>query len=225
MFMYLAYKGISNCLREGHDTVFLISYLGYLVVGTGSFFFHSTLKYQWQLVDELSMIYTTCIAIYASMTRTKSATSYYAVTMGLSLTALALTITAYYHYVEDPVFHQISYALLTAALLFRSVYIMEAGIRPRFREAREAKKALLANAANGSGNGDAVISAEELARQNARDAEIIRTMWIMIPTGLSIFLGGFGIWGLDRVYCSQFRAWRREIGLPWGILLEGHGWW
>jgi Ceramidase len=44
MFVYLSYKGIRNCIRNGHDTVFLVSFLGYLIVGLGSFLFHSTLK-------------------------------------------------------------------------------------------------------------------------------------------------------------------------------------
>jgi len=42
--MFLAFKGVANCLRYGHDTVFLIAYIGYLIVGSGSFAFHATLK-------------------------------------------------------------------------------------------------------------------------------------------------------------------------------------
>jgi len=30
---------------------------------------------------------------------------------------------------------------------------------------------------------------------------------------------------LDNMFCGTLRRWRRDIGLPWGILLEGHGWW
>jgi dihydroceramidase len=58
-----------------------------------------------------------------------------------------------------------------------------------------------------------------------RDEEILKNMWWMITFGLSIFLGGFAIWTLDNKYCSTLRRWRHEIGLPWGIFLEGHGWW
>jgi dihydroceramidase len=65
----------------------------------------------------------------------------------------------------------------------------------------------------------------EQIRQNERDAKIVRTMWVMIAYGLSVFLGGFMIWNLDNRYCSTLRRWRRQVGLPWGILLEGHGWW
>ncbi len=67
---------------------------------------------------------------------------------------------------------------------------------------------------------------QEIGRwKDRRDRRILGTMWVMIACGLSNFLGGFAIWGLDNVYCSKLREWRREIGLPWGILLEGHGWW
>ena len=44
LFIYLASKGIRNCLKYGHDTVFLVAFIGYALVGTGSFLFHATLK-------------------------------------------------------------------------------------------------------------------------------------------------------------------------------------
>lgn len=44
LFMYLAIKGIHNCLKHGHDKVFLVAFIGYLLVGSGSFAFHATLK-------------------------------------------------------------------------------------------------------------------------------------------------------------------------------------
>ena len=44
LFMWLGIKGIIGCRRNQHDQIFLVAYGGYLVVGTGSFLFHSTLK-------------------------------------------------------------------------------------------------------------------------------------------------------------------------------------
>lgn len=44
LFMWLGIKGIISCRRNQHDQIFLVAYLGYLLVGTGSFLFHSTLK-------------------------------------------------------------------------------------------------------------------------------------------------------------------------------------
>ncbi|OJD38771.1 alkaline ceramidase [Diplodia corticola] len=220
LFIYLAFKGINNCLRNEHDGIFLVTFVGYLVVGTGSFLFHSTLKYPMQLVDELSMIYTTCLMFYATFSYGRSRA--YAQALGLFLVALAAFITGYYHYLQDPAFHQNMYALLTAVVLFRSIYIMEVRLRPTLKAE---EKAAASAAAVANGNDAAAAVPGEKQRRDARDTEILRTMWLMIGTGLSVFLGGFAIWTLDNELCGTLRRWRRDVGLPWGILLEGHGWW
>jgi dihydroceramidase len=51
LFMWLAAKGIRSCLKNGHDTVFLVSFVGYLLVGCGSFLFHATLKCAYSLTS------------------------------------------------------------------------------------------------------------------------------------------------------------------------------
>ncbi|KAI9819944.1 MAG: hypothetical protein M1827_006514 [Pycnora praestabilis] len=217
LFMFLACKGMLSCWKQGHDTIFFVSFVGYLLVGTGSFFFHATLKYPMQLVDELSMIYTTCLMCYATFSYSKS--RLYSLILALSLVSLALFITLYYHYLQDPAFHQNAFALLTIVVLFRSMYVMEVNIRPYLRKREEVHK---------NQQQEGTVSKDEKVQQDVddrRDEKIIKSMWFMIGWGLSIFLGGFGIWALDNRYCSNLRAWRREIGLPWGILLEGHGWW
>lgn len=43
-FQYLAYRGIKNCLDQGHDGIFITTFLGYGLIGLGSFLFHMTLK-------------------------------------------------------------------------------------------------------------------------------------------------------------------------------------
>jgi len=215
LFIYLGIKGVRNCLKYDHDRVFLVAFIGYLLVGSGSFLFHSTLKYPMQLVDELSMIYTACLMCYATFSFSR--TPIFRQVLGLGLAALAIFITLYYHYLQDPVFHQNAFALITAIVLFRSMYIMEVNIRPSFR----AKYATVPQKYVAPGS----ITKTQMTANAKRDEKIIRVMWIMVAWGLSIFLGGFAIWGLDRVYCGTIRRWRREVGLPWGILLEGHGWW
>ncbi|KZF26295.1 alkaline phytoceramidase [Xylona heveae TC161] len=217
LFLYLAYKGISNCWTQGHDSIFLVTFVGYLLVGAGSFLFHATLKYPMQLVDELSMIYTTCLMCYATFSYAK--TRLYAFILAIALVSLALFITLYYHYLQDPAFHQNAYAILTAVVLLRSMYVMEISIRPslRRREANHKKEEI-----EGSLSRETI---QEQDRKDRRDEVILKDMWTMIASGLSIFLGGFAIWTLDNEYCSSLRRWRRQIGLPWGILLEGHGWW
>ncbi|KAF2471995.1 alkaline ceramidase-like protein [Lindgomyces ingoldianus] len=213
LFMYLAVKGIDNCLTNGHDRIFLVTFAGYLIVGTGSFLFHATLKYPMQLVDELSMIYTTCLMCYATFSYRKSRR--FATGLAVFLVCMALFITLYYHYLQDPTFHQNAYGLLTAIVLFRSVWIMEINIRPKFRSQER-------EAANPRPNRGPQAAQDQ---EDLRDEEILRQMWTMIAWGLSIFMGGFAIWQLDNVFCPTLIRWRRQIGLPWGIVLEGHGWW
>ncbi|KAF2401182.1 dihydroceramidase [Trichodelitschia bisporula] len=217
LFAYLAIKGISNCIINGHDRIFIVSFLGYLVVGVGSFLFHSTLKYPMQLIDELSMIYTTCIMFYATFAHNKS-TRYITILAG-SLITLSVSITAYYHYLKDPIFHQVVYAILTAIVLIRALYVMEINIRPSLRMKETALRS------DSADSDTKPRTRNEQRRIDDRDAKILRTMWIMIAYGLSAFLGGFAVWNLDNVFCPTLRTWRRKVGLPWGILLEGHGWW
>ncbi|KAH9838958.1 Ceramidase [Teratosphaeria destructans] len=217
LFAWLAFKGMYNCYHHGHDRIFFLAFIGFLLVGSGSFAFHSTLKYPMQLVDELSMIYTTCLMFWATFGYDRGLAVKWA--LGFFTAGIAVGITAYYHYLQDPTFHQNAYAVLTALVLFRSMYVMEVRLRPYFRRRR------LANEKIGKSDVVSEVDRREEERKDVRDAEIIQQMWFMVGLGLSIFLGGFAIWNLDNEYCSQIRKWRREIGLPWGILLEGHGWW
>ncbi|KAF2272602.1 alkaline ceramidase-like protein [Westerdykella ornata] len=213
LFMYLAAKGIHNVLTQGHDGVFLVGFVGYLLVGIGSFLFHSTLKYPFQLVDELSMIYTTCLMCFATFSYGGSRR--YRNTLAASLVLLSLFITIYYHYLQDPTFHEVVYAILTVIVVVRSLFLMETNLRPRWRsKAREAANPRL------RGQGPAAVMIE-----NERDQKILREMWIMFFWGVSIFLSGFALWAVDNISCSSLVSLRRKIGLPWGVLLELHGWW
>ena len=170
-----------------------------------------------QLVDELSMIYTTCLMCYATFSYSKTVRT--RTFLGLFLTALAVFITLYYHYLQNPVFHQNAYAILTTIVVLRSMWIMECTLRPSRRKSQqqnrlEHEKVPLP-----------VLSKERQEYEDTRDSKILRTMWIMVAYGLITFLGGFTIWNLDNHFCPKLRGWRRDVGLPWGILLEGHGWW
>ena len=94
------------------------------------------------------------------------------------------------------------------------MYVMEVNIRPSFKK----KYGSVSQKFEG-------LSTSERLANAQRDTKILNEMWLMVGIGLSIFLGGFGIWALDIKYCGTVRRWRHQIGLPWGILLEGHGWW
>ncbi|EER28077.1 Alkaline phytoceramidase family protein [Coccidioides posadasii C735 delta SOWgp] len=218
LFLFLGVKGIISCRKNGHDFIFQIAFIGYFIVGLGSLLFHSTLKYPMQLVDELSMIYTTCLMCYATFSFSKSTKA--RAILGSSLLGLSIFITAYYHYLQDPRFHQNAYAILTVVVVLRSMWLMEVTLRSKWRKARA-----LSASAHVNGGSNPCSSRDVQLSQNTRDLKILNTMWFMVVFGLTSFLTGFLIWNLDNHYCSTFRGWRRRIGLPWGIVLEGHGWW
>ncbi|OHE98146.1 alkaline phytoceramidase [Colletotrichum orchidophilum] len=167
-----------------------------MTIGIASLVYHTSLKYWMQLFDELSMIYTTCILFFAVFSHGKSALGQ--ALLGLFVTGLAIFITVYYHYLGDPVFHQVMFAILTATVVFRSMYIMEKILRPK---------------------------STPQSRAEILDTQLLKKMWTLIACGLISIAIGFLTWNLDNIFCSQLRRWRRELGLPWGVLLEGHGWW
>ena len=207
-----------------------------MVVGIGSFLFHMTLKCSlrlpgvptdnakslpsttdpMQLVDELSMIYTTCFMCYATFSF--AASRRFSIMLGVSLVSLAVFITLYYHYLQDPTFHQNAFTILIASVPLRGTYLMETRLRPSLKNLREKYKPETKTSVTEERK-------SVLRFEDRRDKEILSRMWLLIGCGVSIFLLGFGIWALDNSQCSTLRRWRREIGLPWGVLLEGHGWW
>lgn len=213
LFVGLGIKGLRNCYRYKHDGVFAVAFTGYLLVGFGSFAFHTTLKYSMQLVDELSMIYTVCLMCYATFSLAKS--QFFRLTLGFGLLFLSVSITLCYHYLQNPIFHQNAFAILIGTVLLRSMYLMEFRIR---RSLREKRAVILQERSKDPAKSDRLSKIE-------KHMEMCKIMWFMVGFGLSIFLGGFAMWNLDNRYCSKLRIWRHKIGLPWGLLLEGHGWW
>lgn len=202
LFIWLGLKGIRDCLRYGHPAIFIVAFIGYMVVGTGSTLFHATLKYPMQLVDELSMIYTTCLMCFATFSYRRS--RLFSGLLGIALVGLAWFITARYYHTKDPQFHQDAYAVLTAVVVFSNMWIMEKSVRPALERRQQERS--------------------PTSSVPAADV-IIKDMWILVATGLTTFLGGFLIWNLDNLYCSTIRPWRHNLGLPWAVVLEGHAWW
>lgn len=158
-----------------------------------------------QLLDELSMIYLSCTSFFAIFSHRQTRT---VTTLVFAFTiSLAIFVSVYYHYLQDPVFHQNAFALLTAINIFRGWYQMEQLLRPP----RRGKTAL--------GNDPSQ------RRIDQRNLKILASMWTLSLWGVANIAIGFLIWNLDNIFCARIRQWRRAMGLPWGMLLEGHGWW
>lgn len=143
-----------------------------------------SLLYEYQLLDELPMIYATCIPywIVFSHGRTKSASR----KVALQITLAALILTAIYLYYRDPTIHQAAYGILNAIIITKCLLLTKAECY------------------------------DPVARKN---------LHMLCAFGILSFITGWGIWNIDIHLCQFWRFTRREIGMPWGFFLEGHGWW
>ena len=80
------------------------------------------------------MIYTTLISCFATFSYGRS--SFFRSSVLVSCITLGITITAVYHYLHNPLFHQNAFALLLIVLLLNSIYLMETRVKftnPRAR--------------------------------------------------------------------------------------------
>jgi len=109
IFIYLGSKGI---MKYRHDPILLICYIGYITVGVGSLLFHATLKYPMQLLDELPMIWTASILLYASLSQ-----SAYEAYLSIGLTVTTIGFTILYLYVANPNILFITFGILLLAIL------------------------------------------------------------------------------------------------------------
>ncbi|KAK3394006.1 ceramidase [Podospora didyma] len=195
VFIYLGLKGMHNVLKYSHATIFFFAYLGYIVVGLGSMAFHATLWYSMQLADELPMIYTVSIMCFATFGYGRSPTARFL--LGAVLVGVAAFVTIYYLYAKDPVFHQLAHTVLLLTTVARAIYLTKYEVRPALEKR----------------NSPAVA--------NQRMDEITN----LALSGTMMFFAGFVLWVLDNTFCHYLIIARKEIQLPWAVLLEGHGWW
>lgn len=183
-FIALASYSLYNALRHKHELRFLLVSLGFITVGVGSWMFHMSLWYEYQLLDELPMIYATCVPSQIVFTYGKSPRESLRVT--LQIVAFAVTVTTVYLIYRNPLVHQVPYGLLTGIVMLKSVFLVN----------------------------EHVHIVETRKQMNA----------VMIRGFLYILLGYF-LWNTDIHLCSMYRSVRRAVGMPYGFVLEGHGWW
>lgn len=115
--------GALHTLRSRLERRYIAAFLGLAVVGIGSWWFHMTLLYHMQLLDELPMIYSCCIFVYCLYECFKPKNTHNYPLAGL-LCAYSLLVTAVYLSWKEPVFHQVMYSILVAAVVFRAAYIV-----------------------------------------------------------------------------------------------------
>ncbi|KAI8770879.1 alkaline ceramidase 3 [Biomphalaria glabrata] len=108
---------------EKHEKRFLYSFLALTVVGTGSWFFHMTLKYSMQLMDELPMIWGTSFLVY-SLYMMDSKPNEECLPLRNGLIIYSIVVTLVYILVKDPIFHQVAYGLMVASIIIMASRIL-----------------------------------------------------------------------------------------------------
>lgn len=184
VFIAVAILSIILTRRNLLEKRFIFAAIGFMMVGIGLWWFHMTLRYEYQLLDELPMIYATCIPFWSVFSEFR--TSRQSVLIAVAVAIGANTLTFIYLYLQDPTIHQVAYALLNFALIAKTI---------------------------------------TLTKTRVLDPQARRIVYTSMLSGLMIFGVGYGLWNMDIHLCSQARAKRREWGMPYGFVLEGHAWW
>ncbi|AMD20825.1 HDR083Cp [Eremothecium sinecaudum] len=188
---YLLYSGI----RHNLESRFILTSLGFGLVGFGSWLFHMSLQYKYQLLDELPMLYVTCIPAWSvlceqekkgsdAMTNASKKKQWIIATV-ISVTAVVVT-ALYMGVLTDPSFHEVIYAILTMFVVFKSAYLSRKHVK-------------------GSSE-----------KKNLRNCMLL---------GVLLFLIAYVMWQLDVHRCDLWIGIRRHLMLPFGTLLELHAWW
>ncbi|KAH3680649.1 hypothetical protein WICMUC_000206 [Wickerhamomyces mucosus] len=184
IFIILALFASYSAWKNKLELRFIGISLGFMLVGIGSWLFHMTLKYEFQLLDELPMIYATCIPIWSVFSEGQS--QLISIWIGIFTLFGAYLLTSIYLYFKDPTIHQVTYALLNVFIIIKSL---------------------------------------SLTYSQINDLTIRKKLIKLMKLGIIIFLIGYILWNLDVHLCSNWISIRRFIGMPYGFLLELHGWW
>lgn len=185
VFFALAGMSIYNSWRHRLDLRWLWLSVGFLLVGIGLWWFHMTLRYEYQMLDELPMIYALCIPAWLVFSEFKLHSQLVKIGGLIFMAANFLTVIYMWVY-TNPTLHQTLFGLLNAAIIYKLFL---------------------------------------LTSQHVKDRKARQQLMFTMSLGVGLFVFGYILWNLDIHLCPTWRHLRREIGMPYGFLLEGHGWW
>ncbi|CCE64683.1 hypothetical protein TPHA_0I01790 [Tetrapisispora phaffii CBS 4417] len=192
--LYATYSAYKNNLERR----FILIGIGFAIVGFGSWLFHMTLLYHFQLLDELPMIYATTIPTWSMVCefyeckhmkdrdfkRFSTKIQWY---VGSIITLASLVITVVYVIIRNPLIHEFAYAFFTGLV---------------------------------------VIFAGLLCHSYVSDPRSKRNLTYCMGLGIVLFATGFVAWQLDVNFCPFWTNIRRSyLQLPLGVFLELHAWW
>jgi dihydroceramidase len=119
IFLFLSGYGMVNIFQSDLERRFLLQYASLFLIGLGSWLFHMTLVFEMQMLDELPMLYCTCVLIYNLLEMHRR--NMYGMWLKLFLVVDAVGLTAAYLRNKNPLFHQVTYGLQTTFILIQSI--------------------------------------------------------------------------------------------------------
>ncbi|WWC95973.1 hypothetical protein V866_002840 [Kwoniella sp. B9012] len=119
----LGLYGFFSVLNNGLPKRFAYCYLGLSLIGIGSFGFHMSLRWEWQLMDELPMIYVVSYAAFLILETSPGLEFRYGILGPLVMIAWDIFVTTSYIYLPNPVYHQIAFALILITTTTRTAYL------------------------------------------------------------------------------------------------------
>ncbi|KAA1468124.1 alkaline phytoceramidase [Dentipellis sp. KUC8613] len=138
----LALYGTLSVFRETLPVRYVAGFVGFALVGIGSFAFHATLLYEAQLADELPMIYVAsyCNAVLWDIKPGFEQHSARIRNLLLSSLLFDILFTWSYACYRNPVYHQVVFAILMFCVTARTTYLV--GYSDFSRRIPEKKKSI-----------------------------------------------------------------------------------
>ena len=156
------------------------------------------------------MFFATAIVLHRVMTFGESAA--YSRNFALGLSAILVAIAVYHCWAIEVIAHQATFVIMVWVVAWNTRKL----IRERVRDPRLQKR-MKKLAFEGTGTSQLTLEKPRAfapaSRIYAKDVHV-----------LVVILTAWVLWNVDNVTCTYLRQIRRAIGMPWGFLLELHGW-
>jgi len=176
-----------------------VIFAGISCVGIGSWMFHMTLSWNWQVLgDEIPMIIAASCLLFMVLETTPASEPrrirYRNIAVWGSVCAgVVLFVSVTYIKTGVAAFHQVSFAVIEIVAQLRVIWLLQRVLRPD----------------------------EPDLRLRAKRAQIVKVFML----GVGFFVLGFVLWNGDNLLCGQLTSLKKSLGMPLSFFFELHGWW
>jgi len=176
-----------------------IIYAGISCVGIGSWMFHMTLRWDWQVLgDEIPMIIAACCLLFMVLDTTPASAPAKIQWRNIGLygglcAGIVLFVSITYIKTGIAAFHQVSFAIIEVVAQLRVIWLLQRVVRADEPDLRLRKKR----------------------------AQVVKIFLL----GVAFFVLGFVLWNGDNFLCDQLTSIKRKVGRPLSFFIELHGWW